>query len=292
VRFADRAEVLRPAAFWHLASLDAPTVAVVWSLSFGWVAGLRLPLWIPLLLALTVWPVYVGDRLLDARAGLRDARNEALLERHYFHWRHRRTLLPMAIAAGGFAALIVLFFMTPAARERNSLLAAASLAYFACVHSGRRTHPFLSPLLTKELLVGSLFTLGCALPTLRRVPALLSASSWPVLGTVVFFALLAWLNCSAIDFWESHTRHALRPGIRSPFFAACLLAGLGGVLAVCWFAAHPRAAVLILAGAVSAVLLAWLDEHRSRLSPIALRACADLALLTPALFIPLTWIAR
>lgn len=53
--------------YWHLSSLDAPTVAVVWSLGFAWAAGVRLPVWIPILLALVAWAVYIGDRLLDAR---------------------------------------------------------------------------------------------------------------------------------------------------------------------------------------------------------------------------------
>ena len=60
-----------PLRFWHLASLDAPTVALVWSLGFAWAAGVGLPVWAPLLLALVAWAVYVGDRLLDARAGFR-----------------------------------------------------------------------------------------------------------------------------------------------------------------------------------------------------------------------------
>ncbi len=292
LRFASRINAPRPLAFWHLASLDAPTIAAVWALGFGWVAGVRLPFWIPLLFALAVWSVYVGDRLLDVRAGSRDGHSDRLQERHYFHWRHRRTLLPMAIAAACSAALIIWFFMPVAARERDSLLAAAALTYFACVHSGRRPHPFLAPLLTKELLVGVLFTLGCALPTLQRTPALLSVLSWPVLGTMVFFALLAWLNCSMIDFWESGLSWDLRPNGRSLLFAACLLAGVGGILGLGSFAVHPRAATLFMAGAASAVLLAWLDGHRGRLGPVALRACADLALLTPALFIPITRIPR
>lgn len=279
-------------AFWHLASFDAPTVAIVWSVSFGWMADVHLPLWVPVLLALTVWPVYVGDRLLDARVGLRDAGSTDLQERHYFHWRHRQTLLALAVAATCCAALIILFFMPVAAREQDFVLAAAALAYFACVHAGRRTHPFLAPLLTKELLVGVLFTLGCAEPTLRRIPALWSVSSLPVLGAMVFFASLAWLNCSAIDAWESSAPRSSRSNLSTPFSAGCLLAGGGGVLAMECFAANSHAGILLLAGGASAAMLAWLDHQRSRLSPVALRACADLVLLTPALFIPLRSIMR
>jgi len=57
-----------PLRLWHLASLDAPTVAVVWTLGFAWAASVRLPPWIPVLLALATWAVYVADRLSGCAA--------------------------------------------------------------------------------------------------------------------------------------------------------------------------------------------------------------------------------
>ena len=44
---------------------------------------------------------------------------------------------------------------------------------------------------------------------------------------------------------------------------------------------QPRFSALLLAGGVSAVLLAGLDRLRNRLTPLTLRASADLVLLTP-----------
>ena len=70
---------------WHLTSLDAPTVAVVWTLAFARATGVQLPTWVPLLIALGTWTVYVGDRLLDARSGLRSCSFNRLRERHFFH---------------------------------------------------------------------------------------------------------------------------------------------------------------------------------------------------------------
>jgi hypothetical protein len=142
--------------FWHLASLDAPSVALVWSLAFAWVAHVRLPLWVPAFLTLAVWTVYVGDRLLDARRGLQAGNIQNLQERHLFHWRHRRVLQPAAVAAASAAAFIIFNFMPVSARERNSLLAAASLVYFTRVHTGRNAPPILS----KEFLVGILLQQG------------------------------------------------------------------------------------------------------------------------------------
>jgi hypothetical protein len=273
---------------WHLASLDAPTVAVVWALGFAWAAGVRLPLWVPLLLALTAWAVYIGDRLLDARAGLHEAALHRLRERHLFHWRHRRIFIPLAAAAACAAAWIVLVLMPAGARERDSVLGAAALIYFTRVHSSRNLplfrSRFLSPLLTKELLVGVLFTAGCALPAWYRTRASGPGEmAWPVAVPVLFFALLAWLNCHSIERWESLKCRAPRPRILTP---ATALALAGALLAVLLAAAQPRSAALIAAGAVSALLLALLDRLRHRFTPVALRAAADLVLLTPLLLAP------
>ena len=182
-----------PFRLWHLASIDAPTVAIIWSLAFAWAANVRLPWWVLVLLSLGVWTVYVADRLLDASAGMRSPALEQLRERHFFHWRHRRVLVPAALAAALIAAWFVLLLMPGTTRKHDALLAAASLVYFTRVHSGRK---FL-PLFSKELLVGAIFTFGCALPTFSRVH--LSLAWWPLLTAILAYALLAWLNCYAID---------------------------------------------------------------------------------------------
>jgi hypothetical protein len=273
-----------PAALrlWHLTSLDAPTVAVVWSLAFAWSLEVRLPGWIPALLALASWAVYVCDRLLDARAALRSADLRNLRERHYFHHRHRRLLAPLAVASTTGAACIVFALMPAVARERNTILAVAALAYFSRVHSGHR-FPFLKffnwfSQVRKELLVGLIFTAACALPTFSRAAVRSILALWPLAADVSFFALLAWLNCHAIDSWEANEEP---PSIPWVFVPACLLAFAGLALCVVFLEAHARCAALIAAGGASALLLALLDRLRSRVTPLALRAAADLVLLTP-----------
>ena len=288
---------LRPLELWHLASLDAPTVAVVWSLSFAWAAGARLAAWIPPLLAFTVWAVYIFDRLLDARAALHTAELSRLRERHYFHWRYRRALLPAAIVSAFAAAGLILACMPMAARERDSLLAAASLAYFARVHSGHRIRPFLSALLTKELLVGLLFTTGCVLPALGALHAAHGAL-WPLACAAAFFAALAWLNCHAIDRWESDIRREseIRPEPEarrgSPASSGFLLTAAGVLLASIMLFSYPRIGALLFAGAASALLLALLDRQREKLSAVTLRTAADLVLLAPVPLLALAWLAR
>lgn len=281
-----------PLRLWHLASLDAPTVAVVWALGFAWAADVRLAVWIPVLLALAAWAAYIADRLLDVYFSLLTGETERLRLRHYFHWRHRRILIPLAVATTLAAAWIVLALMPAAARERNSVLAAAALAYFTRVHS--RSRPAfqpsaLSPLAfpLKELLVGLLFTAACVLPAWSRSHAALVP--WPLFATGAFFALLAWLNCHAIERWESAPTTASRPRV---FFLGSLLALFGLLLAAILLPIQPRSAALVAAGAASALLLALLDQKRNRLTPLSLRAAADLVLLTPVLLVPLASLLR
>jgi hypothetical protein len=262
-----------PLRLWHLTSLDAPSVAVAWSLSFAWAAGVHLPKWVPVLLALGTWVVYVGDRLLDARAAFRSGSLGALRERHFFHWRHRRVLASSACCAAVLAAGIVFSLMPPAIRERNSVLAFAALAYFSGVHVPRVRPKTLAPFRSKEFIVGVLFTAGCAFPVFVRIHAA-AGSLWPLLLLTVFVAALAWLNCSAIDRWES----VECTGISSAAFA---LAAIGSLAALGFFLHQPRIAALIFAGSASAALLGLLDLRRSRITPLTLRCAADLVLLVP-----------
>jgi len=269
----------RLAGLWHLTSLDAPTVAVVWCLAFAWAAGVHLPLWIPLLLALVAWAVYIADRLLDARSALRTANLTNLRDRHRFHHRHRRLMFPLAIAAALAAVWIVFTQMPIAARERNSALAAAALAYFTRVHSPGRLPSFaLSGLLKKELLVGLLFTAACALPAISRLPVPGLLAALPLWADAAFFAQLAWLNCHAIDAWESSAIYPHTPQIQ---IQSSLLSLSGIALALLLGPAHPHTAALVLCGVASSLLLALLDHFRYRITPLALRAAADLVLLTP-----------
>jgi hypothetical protein len=269
--------VPRLLALWHLASLDAPTVAVVWTLAIAWAAGVPLNPWMPLLIACGTWTVYAGDRLLDAHRAIRSGHLGALRERHFFHWRHRRVLLPLAACTAAIAAMLVLRLLPLATREHDSLLAGAALAYFSGVHSRLSFPGWLRRIASKELLVGILFTAGCAAPAFSRMHL---SAAWPIVACTAFFALLAWLNCTAIECWESLES----PTMRALAAITCVL-GLAIALALSFSAA--RAAALACSGALSALLLLLLDRYRSHVAPLALRALADLVLLAPLLLFPI-----
>lgn len=279
-----RIEAPRPLGLWHLASLDAPSVAVVWTLSFAKAVGVHLPLWVPVLIGMGTWFVYVGDRILDTARARAAGNLESLRERHFFHWRHRHVLVPLAACAAIASTAIVFGEMPAAIRKHDSALAVAALTYFSGIHVPGARPRWLARLRSKEVLVGVLFTAGCALPTMTRLHAGL-LSSWQIgllLAVLGCYAALAWLNCAAIDQWESNEecggQSMSASRIESP--AQCTAVS-AGVLALASAAFSASFSILAGACAASALLLWALDRQRKRLAPLALRCAADLVLLTP-----------
>lgn len=271
--------------YWHLASLDAPTVAVAWASAFAWAARVRLPLFAAVLLALVVWAIYVFDRLLDVRSG-----NHELQERHFFHWRHRRVLVALAAVAALAAGWMIASRLPLAALRRDSLVGLAALAYFSGVHGpGVRTRRLagirsrIARLISRELLVGIIFSIGCALPILSGTSARLAHVIALLAAPVAAFAALAWLNVRAIGYWEASPARSGVPQIAFGFAALCAFAG--ALLAY----SEPHAALLLMTSAASALALAALDRYRHRIDALTLRAAADLVLLTPVLLLVPGW---
>lgn len=265
---------------WHLASLDAPTVAVTWACALGWAAAVRLPGWPLAVLGLLVWAIYVADRLLDAHAGLGQPSRQ-LQERHYFHWRHRRWLIILSACAAVAAAWMIASQFVATALRRDSLMGLATVAYLSTIHAGRgraglfhRVTKAGSRILSRECVVGMLFSAGCLLPALAR------SSDYVVLAApAVALAALAWLNVFAIGTWESDGVRRKPTVVRVPALLlgfACVAFGMGVA------GTEPRSAVLVAAAGASALLLAALDAKAARLEAVVLRALADLVLLTPA----------
>jgi hypothetical protein len=292
----------RAVALWHLFSLDAPAVAVAWSLGFAWAEDLHLRWPIPLALALTTWTIYIGDRLLDARTAMRSSAKTSLRERHFFVWRHRSFLAPMAAGAACCAAAIAVAAVPSIVFEHGVLVAAASLAYFYGVHvlTKREAARFWALLPTrlvkKELFAALLITAGCILPSwsLFHDTAEKSSAIWLLWIPCLYLAGLMWLNCWCIEMWESMPAESRQWRTRSgrsarttpdPFEAAALLGLCGLVLSFLAPAAQQRSAELLAAGSASALLLALLDRLRFRMTPLALRAAADLVMLTPLFLI-------
>jgi hypothetical protein len=265
------------AVYWHLLSLDAPTVAALWCWSFARAAHIDLPPLAPLLLAVGTWLIYVADRVLDGLGGMNPAH---LQERHYFYVRHRTAFMAAGAMVIPAFAWAVFTQMCPAVRMGDAAVFAVAALYFLLVHAhGRAAQRWLP----KEFAVGVLFAVATAVPTWART----SDERLHLAPVVAIFAVLCWLNCVAIESWESPVSGLAHATTK---WAARYLQPLSlatGVLALAFGAAslsNRARFCLILASAISAFLLFSLSRRRESMTTMQVRVAADAILLTPLLF--------
>lgn len=258
-------------SLWHLLSLDAPTVATIWTWFVARAAGIELPAAVPVAMFVAVWLLYAGDRLLDGTSGDKD-----LEERHRFHQRHRRGFV--ATTAAAFAILIPLVLAIPWGLLKLYLeLAGLLFLWFTLVHG---IAPRSRLQLPKELMPG----VFCAAAIFMPVWATIGFQHGQLAFASLCFGLLVTLNCWTIFAWEhdevseAHSttqfgvrwlREATVAGVLIPLAASCL--------------AKPHLTPIFFAIALAAGLLWMLGQARAALRPTDLRAAADLVLLTPLL---------
>jgi hypothetical protein len=276
-----------PLALWHLLSLDAPTVAAVWTWFLARANHVHLPVASPVAMALAVWMLYAADRLLDARglgaAGYSLARGAELEERHFFHHCHRQGfLIGIAFAAVALAGL--LSRLDAVALRLYSAEGLVLCGWFVLLHATRSAHR-----LPKEIAVGLFFAAATFIPTVARRPDLRTT----LLPDALLFAALCSLNCLFLYAWEHEgNRRPLSPAAHvstrlalrhlTALAAAVAIAGVGlGVVEQAGDWPVP------VACSAAAALLVALDRTRRNLRELTLRAAADLALLTPLALLPL-----
>jgi hypothetical protein len=289
VQIAAPARTRGPLALWHLLSLDAPSVAALWTWFLARACQVRLPSASTAAMALAVWMLYAADRLLDARQLDSQARRPpaGLEERHVFHHRHRPAFL-FGIGVAAILLATLLPRLDIAAIHLYLTEGALLFAWFLILHATHSAHR-----LPKEIAVGLFFAAAVFIPTVARAPALRIA----LLPSAALLTALCGLNCLYIYAWEhppgsagsiqtAHpsTRLALR--YLAPVAATAAVAGLAlAALAVARPESHSLWPIPV-AAAFAAILLIALDRIRYRLAPVTLRAAADLALLTPIALIP------
>ncbi|HXC94272.1 MAG TPA: hypothetical protein VNU92_01170 [Edaphobacter sp.] len=269
-----------PLERWHLLSLDAPTIATLWTWFIASANHIQLPFSSTLSMAITVWMLYAADRLMDSRLLSSDQTLDLDLEaRHYFHYRHRSAFLVTIVGAAIVLAALLPHLETEALRL-YLILGSLVIGYFIVIHATRSAHRF-----PKEIAVGIFFAAAVFIPTIARRPDL----RLPLLPFALLFAVLCSLNCLFIYTWEhdgffnGSTPHRITSwAIRNLPTLTVLLTLAGAAVALF----DQRASWPIpYAIALSAALLLLLHNHRLAIAPVTLRAAADLALTTPLLLV-------
>jgi hypothetical protein len=168
--------------------------------------------------------------------------------------------------------------------------------------------------LPKELAVGIFFPAATFIPTLARTAPTAAAlhtlgwlANWfrpNLLPAAILFACVCTLNCLCLYAWEHPAKPTQNqaPRVQDPLSSAhsttrwatahlthLALATIAlSILtaAICLPLQALTTGLPALACALSASALLTLNTYRNRLTPIHLRAAADLVLLTPILLIP------
>jgi hypothetical protein len=281
-----------PLALWHLLSLDAPTIAALWTWFIASANHVRLPLSSTLAMAIAVWMLYAADRLMDAR--LMDARlldvdpthYEDLEARHYFHHRHRSAFLT-GILFASITLVRLLPHLEAAAISLYIVLGGIVSGYFILIHATRSAaaQQKVAHRLPKEIAVGLFFAAATFIPTVARRPDL----RLPLLPVALLFATLCSLNCLYIYAWEhtgsrtSNPPHVITQLALRNLPSLTVLLALSGA-AITLFD-HRGPWPVPYAIALSAALLLLLHNHRLAITSVTLRAAADLALTTPLLLL-------
>jgi hypothetical protein len=267
-----------PLAQWHLLSLDAPTVAALWTWFVARCCGIALPFAGIAAMFLAVWILYAADRLLDARS----SGAAKLEERHHFHDRHRRVFIAfIAIAAVALATLTPT--LLPESLRLYAWLGSLLCGWFLMIHT-RLAHERRLP---KELAVGLFFAAAIFIPTVARRPDL----RLTLLAPTALLGAVCTLNCMVLYAWEhpgdrTNANWTTRLATRRLTRVAAGILGVALLTFALSFFTTNAPWPIPAACAVSVLLLILLNRDRLKLSPLNLRAAADLALLTPLLFAP------
>ncbi|WP_321477372.1 hypothetical protein [uncultured Paludibaculum sp.] len=239
-------------------------MAVVWQSFAARCFSLPLRPVAQVILFLTVWVIYLGDRLLDVRHPPTASESP----RHRFYRRHRRLafiLLTLAIAA---ASALCLLELRPAVLRTGCLALTGVLAYLALVHL-YDVHVFFPKQLAAALLfAGGTFAAPWAL---CPDPVRILLIPWG------FFAVLCLGNLVAIEGWESEVPPQLLTRTLEEYLRLWMPAVAVAALA---FVGKPYyQAVAASAAAITAISI-WEEQ----LSLDLRRVLVDAALLTPLLF--------
>lgn len=174
----------------HLLSLDAPAVAVGWQVWWAHENGTQLAWAQHAILGLSVWMIYLADRLAD---GLRVAPVQWGAFLHEFSGRHKVVLGALLAAALGTLTLLEPRLSGKEFPGGVILMAAAAI-YFWMIHGPRG---WVSRKVPKEAVVGAMFTVGT-----RYFLALRVGPSWLFATRVALFGVLCFVNCALITRWQ------------------------------------------------------------------------------------------
>lgn len=269
-----------PPWLWpNLLGLDAPAVAVAWQWLFAGVFGANLPPVFHLILGLSVWCVYLADRLYDTT---RAPETGVQTDRLRFTKRHFAVLSTVA-AAAAIANLFLIIRHVPRPLMVTGLITASLLGVYYLIRLKGSAR--IASAVPREILCGMIFGLGCVIAPHAFLP---SGGGSKFVVAAIFLGLVCSASCVLISVWEKeediagNDRSMATSSSRIIPHMANVLTGLILLVAVMAFFGPWR---IHLAVCLSALALRMMLHFEDRLSQRTLRVLADAVLLTPLLFL-------
>jgi hypothetical protein len=246
--------------WFNLLSLDAPLIALVWQ---DFLARCYPTLLRPAgrgALGLTVWAIYLADRLLDVRHPA--SAIESIRQR--FYRQHRGYVVALLALIVCADALLTTLWLRPAVFDEGLLLTGCVVMYLAAFAFAGWSG------IAKKPLAAVLFTSGTFLIAWTSAGHPVSQLLWPAAA----FCALCLGNLLMIERWS---QQSLPHAWSTTYELACLM-----LLCVCLF--YGRNSTWFAAIMMSAAALAALARWGRTISGDARCVLADAVLLTPLLF--------
>ncbi len=259
----------------NLLSLDAPIVAVLWFYVLAEVWNVRYvePLLV-IVLAMTVWCIYAGDRVLDY--WLRGEKHSSA--RHRFHYRYRHFFLIGVACCGMISTALAMICLQYSVLIMAIAPILATIGFFSVSLLSGQNAPVSN---TKNLLAAYGFAWGVGAGLVGLMPTM---TLWHLLTSreMLCFGLLCWINITAIDRWCGETDHEEEIDVMSVSLPVLVL----GLASLYFMQSNPdepshRFYICIL---IACALLHALNRWRQSLNQEQLRVLADLVIVIPSLF--------
>jgi len=169
---------------FNLLSIDVVAGAVLSSLYFSVLLGVKPDSYSLIALGLAVWIIYTADRLLDVRS----LPGAATTDRHRFHQRYCNKLWG-AIVFGGIFVLILSLLL-----DKTVLVGGIFLVVLICIYLQVQRQ-----LRIKEFIVAILYTAGVLLPSLGLLTRPLASEHYLL---IVQFFIVALVNLLLFSWFE------------------------------------------------------------------------------------------
>jgi uncharacterized membrane protein YiaA len=267
-----------PPWLWpNLLGLDAPVVAVAWQWLFTRVFGADLPAVFHLILGLSVWCIYLADRLYDS---IRAPSIGSQTDRLSFTQLHFSTLVCVALTAT-VANLFLIIRYVPRSLILTGLITAGLLGVYYLIRLKRNAR--LASAIPREILCGMIFGLGCVI---APHAFLANNGGWDYFFATILLGLVCSANCILISVWEKEEDIACnaRSIASSPSRLIPHLAhALTGLIILAATMAFFGLWQIHIAVCLSAFSLRMMLHFENHLSQRTLRVLADAVLLSPLL---------